>query len=130
MNTLKSRYTLLAALLAVPGLAQAVSEHEANNPIAVGETVEITVGAGAATGGATIAGIVGNPTGALLDDLDFFVFSGREGDVVTLDIDNGAGDGTGKSVDTIMAIYGAGNVVLRQNDDIPGGTAIDTGSRS
>src|SRR5262245_43620265 len=99
---LKSRhYALLAVTLAVPGFALAAAEHESNHPIAVAETLEITVEQGAATGGATVSAIVGNPTGAVADDLDFFVFTGREGDIVTLDIDGGFGDGAGKSVDTI-----------------------------
>jgi hypothetical protein len=132
MNAYTNRSTLMALLLAIPGLALAAPEVETNHPIASAQALEMTFEQGAPTGGAAVAAIVGNPSGALDDDLDFFTFSGREGDVVTLDIDNGAGDGAGKSVDTIMAIFGPGTTtaVLRQNDDMTGSTPIDPGSKS
>lgn len=130
MSTLHTRNTLLALLLAIPGLAQAASEREANHPIASGQTVEIVIPEDQLTGGAAIDGIVGNVSGTPVDDLDFFVFSGNEGDVVTLDIDGGAG--VGKTVDTIMAVFGPGPTfaVLRQSDDAPAGQALDPGSKS
>jgi hypothetical protein len=128
MSTMHIRSTLLALLLATPGLAQAVPEVEANHPIAVGQTIAITAESGQTTGGATIDGVVGALSGGAVQDLDYFVFSGQEGDVVTLDIDMGMGGL--RSVDTIIAVFGAapGYPLLRMNDD--GGAPPDAGSIS
>ncbi len=126
--SMKSRhYALLAAAMAVPGLAQATPEKEANNPIAFGQVVEITA-EGGTTGGAVLDGIIGALTGAAVLDTDYFVFEGREGDVVTLDIDGGMGGG--RDVDTILAVFGPAPAysMLRTNDD--GGTPLDQGSTS
>ncbi|MGH6961939.1 MAG: hypothetical protein ACREE7_15765 [Dongiaceae bacterium] len=129
MSRMKSRhYALLAAALAVPGIAQATPEKEANNPIAVGQTVEITAAQGQTTGGAVIDAVIGNLSGAAVLDTDYFVFEGREGDVVTFDIDGGIGGG--RDVDTILGVFGPAPayVMLRTNDD--GGTPLDPGSVS
>ena len=58
-------------------------------------------------------------------DLDFYSFYAKAGDVLTLDIDNGYG--VGQSVDTIIALFGAGPdfPLLRMNDD---GLGLDEGS--
>jgi len=124
MKTLKA-YAILAAL-AVPGFAIAASESESNHPIGLAQTVTITAAAGQATGGAVLDGVIGNLSGAAVVDLDFYTFSGKEGDVVTLDIDMGMGGA--RNVDTIMAIYSTsvGYPILRYNDD--GGQPLDPGS--
>lgn len=126
MNKFKTRYAVLAALLAAPGLVQAGAESESNNPIGLAQSLAITADAGSSTGGATVDGVIGNLTGAPVVDVDFFTFSGKEGDVVTLDIDGGMGGA--RSVDTILAIFGPGPAysVLRYNDDA--GHPLDPGS--
>lgn len=126
--SMKSRhYALLAAAMAVPGLALATPEKEANNPIAFGQVVEISAGSGT-TGGAVLDAIIGVVTGTAVLDTDYFVFEGREGDVVTLDIDGGMGGG--RDVDTILAVFGPAPAyaMLRTNDD--GGSPVDSGSTS
>jgi len=129
MSKMKGRYAILAAL-AFPGLVLAASESESNNPVGLAQTLGIVAQAGQATGGATVDGVVGNLSGANVQDLDFYTFSGREGDVVTLDIDGGMGGG--RNVDTIVAIFGPapGYAVLRMVDDVPLGTTLDSGSIS
>jgi hypothetical protein len=121
MNMFHSRTIFAAALLAVPGLALAASESEPNQPVSSGQTVAIQ-----SDGTSTLDAVIGVNSGTAVLDLDFFSFSGKEGDVVTLDIDGGMG-GT-RNVDTIMAIYStaAGYPMLRYNDD--GGTPLDPGS--
>ena len=115
---------MYAAVLALPGLAFAASEREANHPISNGQLVEISSDGGT-TGGATMDGVVGNLSGAAVADLDFFVFEGQAGDVVTLDIDGGLGGL--RDVDTILAVFGTGGAILRQVDDAP---SLDPGSIS
>jgi len=121
MSTFHSRHVFAAALLAVPGLALALSESEPNQPVSSGQTVSIQ-----SDGTSTLDAVIGVNSGTAVLDLDFFSFSGKEGDVVTLDIDGGMGGA--RNVDTIMAIYStaAGYPMLRYNDD--GGTPLDPGS--
>jgi hypothetical protein len=117
---------IAAAFIAASGLARAdvVSETERtdpsrpNHPIANAQPLLIDAG-----GGVTVNGVLGTDVvgAASVDDLDFYSFEGREGDVVTLDIDYGiksAASGE-RSVDTVLAVFGAGPgyPVLRQNDD-------------
>jgi hypothetical protein len=121
-----SHYAILAAVLAVPGLAQAASETEANHPIGLAQPLAVEADAGSTTGGAVIDAVIGNLSGAAVQDLDFFTFNGSEGDVVTLDIDGGMGGA--RNVDTILAVFGPGPAyaVLRMNDDA--GYPLDPGS--
>ncbi len=129
MGKLSIGNAILTAFLgaaAVPGIAQAVNEVEANDPISSAQQLTIVVEDGKPTGGAMVAGALGNLTGGAVVDLDYYVFRGREGDVVTIDIDGGMG-GT-RSVDTILAIFGPGPTykLLRYNDDA--GYPLDMGS--
>ncbi len=129
MGKLQVRSAILAAVLgaaAVPGVAQAVNEMEPNNPVSSAQQLTIIVEQGQPTGGATVDGVLGNLTGAPVLDLDFYTFRGREGDVVTVDIDGGMGGV--RSVDTILGIFGPGPTytLLRYNDDA--GYPLDTGS--
>lgn len=126
MSKMKSRSTLCAVMLALPGLALAASEREANHPVANGQVLEIAAGGGT-TGGATVDGVIGNLSGAPTADLDFFFFEGQAGDVVTIDVDGGIGGL--RDVDTILAVFGPspGFAVLRQVDDA---SSLDPGSLS
>ena len=120
-----SRYAVLTAVvMTLPGLAQAVSETESNHPIGLAQTLGIAAEAGSSTGGAVVDGVIGNLSGAAVQDLDFFTFSGQEGDVVTVDIDGGMGGA--RNVDTILGVFGLGGQLLRTNDD--GGYPLDPGS--
>jgi len=121
----RTRYAVLAAVvMAAPGLAQAVSESEANHPIGLAQTLGIVAEAGQSTGGAVVDGVIGNLSGAAIADVDYFTFNGQEGDVVTLDIDGGMGGG--RNVDTVLAVFGPGYALLRMNDDA--GYPLDPGS--
>ncbi len=129
MGKLHVRSAILAAVLgaaAVPGVVQAVNEIESDNPVSAAQQLTIIVEEGQPTGGVTVNGVLGNLTGAPVLDLDFYVFRGREGDVVTVDIDGGMGGV--RSVDTILGIFGPGPTyeLLRSNDDA--GYPLDTGS--
>jgi hypothetical protein len=117
----------LVALAVAPNLAQAGSETEANHPVGLAQPLEIVAGA-SGTGGAQIDAVIGNLSGPAVADLDFFTFSGREGDVVTLDIDGGMGGL--RNVDTIVAVFGPAPqyAILRMNDDA--GVPLDPGSIS
>jgi len=110
MYTYKTRIAAFAAFAAAAPVALAVSDVEVNHPIDMSQVVAIVSDL------TTVDGELGNGG---VGDLDYFIFSGKAGDVVTLDIDRGAGDGTGKSVDTVIAIFGAGPTysILRMNDD-------------
>lgn len=121
MNTFTSRHVIAALLLAVPGLALAASESEPNQPVSSPQALTIQ-----SDGSTSVEAVIGVNSGAAVVDVDFFSFSGKEGDVVTLDIDRGMGGA--RNVDTIMAIYStaAGYPMLRYNDD--GGTPLDPGS--
>jgi hypothetical protein len=130
MSTITIRGTLLALLLSAPGLAPAVQESESNHPVASAQALQITdiTVDGRATTGAVIDGVVGNLSGTPVQDLDYFVFEGQEGDVVTLDIDGGMGGL--RKVDTILGLFGPAPAftLLHTNDD--GGNPLDPGSTS
>jgi hypothetical protein len=127
MSKTMNRSTLLAALLlAVPGLAQAAPEVEANHPVAAAQSLDIRdlMVDTKNTTGASIVGVIGVNSGAAVQDLDYFTFAGKEGDVVTLDIDGGIGGA--RSVDTILGLFGPAPTyqLLMTNDD----STLDPGS--
>ena len=129
MGKLHVRSAILAAVLgaaAVPGVAQAVNEINPNDPISSPQQLTIVVEEGQLTGGATVNGVLGNLAGSPVLDLDFYVFRGREGDVVTVDIDGGVGGV--RNVDTVLGVFGPGPTyeLLRHNDDA--GYPLDIGS--
>lgn len=104
------RYAVAAAFVAsalASNSAFAVDEMEPNSPIAAAQRVE--VGAG---GSIEIHGSIGvtTATATRINDVDFYSFEGREGDVVTIDIDNGKKPSTSteRSVDTIVGLFGPG----------------------
>lgn len=125
-KTTRTYLAVAAAALALPGIAQAVSETEANHPVGLAQPLAIQAEAGLTTGGAAIDAVIGNNSGPAVLDLDFFTFNGQAGDVVTVDIDGGMG-GT-RSVDTILAVFGPAPAyaLLRTNDDA--GYPLDPGS--
>jgi len=114
-------YAIAAALLAASGVANAdvINEQTTpNNPINLAQPLIID-----SSGSVTVNGVLGTDVvnAPATDDIDFYSFEGREGDVVTFDIDYGiksvaSGE---RSVDTVMAVFGPGPdyIVLRQNDD-------------
>lgn len=113
---------LVSGLLLAGNTAYAaqIDESEINHPIGFAQRVDV------ASGGVTIAGVLGNLTGPDVDDTDYFIFHGMEGDVVTLDIDGGWGGV--RPVDTRIAIFGgSNNAMLRSNDDA---SSVDEGSTS
>lgn len=117
-----------AALYAATAVAGSAAEQEANDPIVSAQRLAIQKAAGAATGGADVDAVLGLLSGAPVGDVDFFTFQGQAGDVVTLDIDGGMGGG--RSVDTMLGVFGPGPAypLLRFNDD--GGMPLDPGSIS
>jgi Bacterial pre-peptidase C-terminal domain len=121
MNTFTGRHVIAALLLAVPGLALAVSESEPNQPVSSPQALTVQ-----SDGTTTVDGVIGVNSGAAVVDLDFYSFTGQEGDVVTFDIDGGMGGV--RNVDTVLAVFStaAGYPVLRLNDD--GGLPLDPGS--
>lgn len=129
MSTMHTRNTLLALLLALPGLAQAASESEANDPVTSAQALEIADIAvdGVATTGSVVDGVVGVISGKSQLDFDYYAFEGQEGDVVTLDIDRGWNGA--RRVDTVLAIFGPAPAyrLLFYNDDK---SPVDPGSIS
>ena len=81
-----------------------------------------------------INGTIGvtDPNVAAVADLDFYSFDAQEGDVITLDIDNGMKpfDLSVRSVDTVLAIFGPlpAVTIQRQNDDTSVFVPRDPGS--
>lgn len=126
---LRTRSAVFAALLAAwgsSGVALAVDEVEPNNP--VGSAQHLVIGTDRS---AQVNGVIGVLSGTATRDVDFYSFQGRQGDVITLDIDGGMHtNGTG--VDTVVAIFGPNGsnplFLWRQNDD--GGFPLDPGSVS
>jgi hypothetical protein len=126
MKIVTRRIAFAAALgIAAAPAAWAVDEVEPNAPIDSPQSLVIEATAGT-TGGATIEAVMGVLSGAPVADVDFFEFTGQEGDVVTVDIDGGMGGA--RSVDTIVGIFGPGPAfpLLRTNDDA--GFPLDPGS--
>lgn len=125
-KTIRTFLAVAAAVLALPGLAQAASESEANHPVGLAQALAIEADAGLTTGGTAIDAVIGNNSGPAVQDLDFFTFNGQAGDVVTLDIDGGMGGA--RNVDTILAVFGPAPAyaLLRSNDDA--GYPLDPGS--
>ena len=110
----------------VSGIALAVDEVEHNDP--VGFAQHLVIGS---DGTAEVSGFMGDPLGDPIRDVDFYSFEGKEGDVVTVDIDGGThADGTG--VDTVVAIFGPNGTdalfLYAQVDDPDPGTPLDEGS--
>jgi hypothetical protein len=122
------RHAIACAFLAasaVSGVALAVEEAEDNYPIQSAQ--RLTVGA---DGSVTINGIVGTLAGPLANDVDFYSFYARKGDVLVIDID-GAYKPSGPariSVDTYLTVFDSDLKVKRANDDKP--LPLDDGSVS
>lgn len=57
--------------------------------------------------------------GAALADTDFYAFHGKADNVVRLDIDYGQKDGTGRSLNSLIAIFNPDGTVLTQKNDVP-----------
>ena len=108
--------------IALSGTALAVDEAEPNQPIQMAQQLIIP-----ASGSVTVNGVVGVLSGAAVQDVDFYSFFGKAGDVVTIDIDGGFQAGQ-RSVDTWIAIFGPGPSFTMKawNDDAP----VDPGSVS
>lgn len=118
-----TRIALFSALLLLAGLAQAadpIMEREPNNPAPFAQFVDLS------SGSASVQAVLGQIVGTV-DDVDFFYFSGKEGDVVTIDID-GAMGGL-RSFDSLIALFESapGFPMLILNDDAP---SLDPGSIS
>lgn len=116
------RRALLAAVLGafgVGGLALAIDEIEFNHPISSAQQLIIEGGT------VTVNGVVGNLTGPMILDADFYSFYARAGDVVTFDIDGGIKT-TGRSLDAILTLFGP--ETYYENDDIPSSQRLDDGS--
>lgn len=136
------RQAVAAAFLVMSGagnLAYGVEAQEKagqmglNDSIATAQPLAITAD-GPARGTAVVEGWIGVTgfTQTPIPDVDFYSFEGKEGDLVTLDIDGGM-KGTGatqRHVDTFIAIFKAGLQPgswerLAQNNDV---TTADEGS--
>ena len=116
------RIVIVGALLAAGGIqAQTISEVEVNHPISQAQQLHFS------TNSLEIEGVLGRVSGAAVDDLDFYMFHGEAGDVVTIDID-GAQGGL-RSFDSFIGVYQAapGYPLLRANDDT---SSLDPGSIS
>jgi len=114
--------TLFAGLAVTQqAFAADAQELEINHPIAMAQFV---------TPGMLeyeVAGVVGNLSGAVVDDVDFYKFYAQEGDVVTVDIDGGIGGA--RSIDTEIAVFSDGPTFkkIAANDDA---RSLDEGSTS
>lgn len=120
------RTAITAAFLAASGasgLAFAVPETEPNTSIGTAQRLEIRP-----DGTAEVTGTIGSATGLVVGDVDFYVFQGRQGDVVTIDIDGGMKPRFSglRNVDTIVALFGLGGRKLAENNDA--GLPTDPGS--
>ena len=111
---------LLAAVVAAFGAGGlALAEFEPNHPISSAQALIIEGGA------VTVDGVVGNLTGSMILDADFYSFHARAGDVVTFDIDGGIKT-SGRSLDAILTLFGPDTFL--ENDDVPSSQPLDDGS--
>jgi hypothetical protein len=103
-NELCVRSLAAAALLAAfstNGFAQAVSEVEPND--AYTSAQQLVIGA---DGTATVNAVMGVASGTPVLDVDFYSFTAKAGDVVTINIDGGAHGTDGTGLDSIIALFG------------------------
>ena len=117
---------ITAAFVAASGAsgpALAVDEIEPNTSMASAQRLVI-----GPDGTAEVTGAIGSATGLVVGDVDFYVFQGREGDVVTIDIDGGMKPRFSglRNVDTIVALFGLGGRILTENNDAA--LPVDEGS--
>jgi Bacterial pre-peptidase C-terminal domain len=122
------RWAMLAAFLAgcaASGAVLAVGETEPNDTVTTAQHLVI-----GPDGSVTVNGVMGVLSGTPVGDVDFYSFEGKEGDIVTIDIDNALAADNATGVDTIVALFGPGPTyqLLDQNDDA--GFPLDTGSLS
>lgn len=100
---LQTRSAILAALVAAwsaSGGALAVDEVEPNDPVASAQHLVI-----GSDGTAQVNGVIGVVSGTHTRDVDFYSFDGKEGDVVTADIDGGMITPS-IGLDSVLAIFG------------------------
>ena len=121
----------IAASLA-SSVALAVVEVEGTTGNGTFSTAQPLDSAVDSTGTVVVTGAVGNTTcsSAVVEDLDFYMFTATAGDVLTIDINGGIKDGlcptaTLRSVDTTIGMFDASGNLLYANDDA---NDIDTGS--
>ncbi len=109
--------------IALSGTALAVDEVEPNQPIQMAQQLIVP-----ASGSVTVNGVVGVISGTAVQDVDFYSFFGKAGDIVTIDIDGGFQAGK-RNVDTWIAIFGPGPgyKMKDSNDDT---SVVDPGSVS
>ncbi len=105
------------AASAASGLALAVYENEPSND-SFTNPQRLEIGPG---GSVEVSGAIGNTTGAIVADVDFYVFEGTEGNLVTIDIDGGmkSNCALARCVDTIIAIFGPGGAFNMNDDALP-----------
>jgi len=119
------RHAVAAALFAATGAstpALAADIHEPNDTIETARPVVVGT-----TGSVTVTGAIGHEVlgSTPIGDIDFFSFEGKQGDLVTVNIDNGVKSSTAeRSVDTILAVFGPlpSTSILRQEND---GSPVD-----
>jgi hypothetical protein len=98
-------------------VALAVVEMEGNDSLGTAQALTIVNGSAEVTGsiGATTTSV------AVTSDVDFYSFAGTAGNMVTIDINGGMKDGGPanpiRSVDTVIALFGADGTMLYLNDD-------------
>lgn len=113
---------LLAAVVSAfgaGGMALAIDESEPNHPFPSAQALIIENGA------VSVNGVIGNLTGPMILDADFYSFHARAGDVVTFDIDDGI-KSSGRSLDAILTLFGPDT--FYENDDVPSSQPLDDGS--
>jgi hypothetical protein len=113
-------YAVAAALFAASGtgnLAFAVDEEnpeQLNRPFNKPQFLVIDASKSIEVKGRIGLFEMGDP----LPDTDFYAFHGKAGDPVRLDIDGGQKDGTGRSLNSLIAIFNPDGTVLTQKNDV------------
>ena len=100
MTKLGIRWAVLMgslAALGASGVALALDEVEPNNPIGSAQVLVID-----SSGTAQVNGVIGTLTGNPNNDVDFYSFQGKAGDIVTI-YTNGTAN-----LDTLIALFGPG----------------------
>src|SRR5258708_13593578 len=121
IKKLDARSAVMAVFVAASvasGAAFAILEIQPNNTITTAQHLVIGSGGSVEVNG-SLGAVVTSVSATF--DVDFYSFDGREGDVVTIDIDGGikpAGSSL-RNLDTILALFGPGPTFhkLCANDD-------------
>src|SRR5258708_31710363 len=130
IKKLDARSAVMAVFLAASvasDAAFAILEIEPNNTITTAQHLVIGSGGSVEVNG-SLGAVVTSVSATF--DVDFYSFDGREGDVVTIDIDGGIKPpgSSLRTADTILALFGPGPIFKKMVANSGGGVPAHPGA--